>query len=777
MQIESIDFTGLSDTATKALLHEHQLGLTVDEARKIQFEILQRPPTLTELVLWSIQGSEHCSYKSSRPFLKAFVTDAPNVILGPREDAGIVEAAVDNEGRRYGIALSHESHNHPSQIVPYEGAATGVGGNVRDVCCMGATVVALADGLRFGSPDTNKTRWIQSGVVSGIAGYGNPLGIPSLAGDVWFDDGYADNCLVTVLTLGAIAEDELIHSSAPSDSAGYALILVGKPTDNSGFGGASFASFELAESEKEKNKGAVQEPNAFLERHLLKSTYALRDRLRESGQISRVGFKDLGAGGVACAAVELADSAGLGADLELEKIHLGMDNLPPHVALCSETQERFMWVAPGDLVPMILEHYNEVYALPEVSAGARASVIGRIRPDGRFRVTRNGELLVDAEARDVTEGLIYNRPWTFAPRRFQEPGTTFHHEDANAVLRALLAHPNVADRAPIYENYDKQVQGLVQLERGAAAAGVLRPFDTPHFPEEIRPTGIAVAVDQNPRYNRIDPYWGGVLAVLGAMRKVAATGATPIAITDCLCYGNPEKPAQMADFVLGVNGVADACRKIHLREHPLSPVPIVAGNVSLYNESANSAIPPSPMIGCIGRIADATRAVPLGLSTPDSDVFLVGERLNELGGSLLYQHFGFTGASIPKPDFAETERELHTLTRLVDDGLVTAAIPIAEGGLAVAASRMAIAGRIGIRLQVESDLLPLRILFSETPGFVFAADPANREQIETTLRDARVWWQRVGTSGGEQITLQENIDIPLAEASTLYQNGLRDALR
>lgn len=777
MKIESIDFTGLGDPAVLDILREHQLGLTVGEARKIQFEILKRPPTLTELVLWSIQGSEHCSYKSSRPFLKAFVTDAPNVILGPREDAGIVEAAVDNAGRRYGIALSHESHNHPSQIVPYEGAATGVGGNVRDVCCMGATVVALADGLRFGPPDANKTRWIQSGVVSGIAGYGNPLGIPSLAGDVWFDEGYADNCLVTVLTLGAIAEDELIHSSAPANSAGYALILVGKPTDNSGFGGASFASFELAEAEKEKNKGAVQEPNAFLERHLLKSTYALRDRLRESGQIPRVGFKDLGAGGVACAAVELADSAGLGADVELERIHVGMDNLPPHVALCSETQERFMWVAPDDLVPMILEHYNVTYALPQVSIGARASVIGRIRADGRFRVTWNGETLVDAEARNVTEGLIYNRPWQFAPRRFQEPGSTFHNEDPNAVLTALLAHPNVADLAPIYENYDKQVQGLVQLERGIASAGVLRPFDTPHFPEEIRPTGIAVAVDQNPRYNRIDPYWGGVLAVLGAMRKVAATGATPTAITDCLCYGNPEKPAQMADFVLGVNGVADACRKVHLREHPLSSIPIVAGNVSLYNESANSAIPPSPMIGCIGRIDDARLAVGLGLTGDNHDLYLIGERLNELGGSLLYQHFGFTGASIPRPDFSETERELHTVTRLVEQSLVTAAIPIAEGGLAIAASRMAISGGTGVRLQVHSDLLPLRILFSETPGFLLEAAPENRAGIENALATAGIWWQRIGTSGGNRISLQDSIDLSLEEASSHYREGLRSALR
>ena len=302
------DLSVLSLEAIASLIKQYRLALTVEEALTIQNVFLKRPPTLAELVLWSIQGSEHCSYKSTRRHLSKFNTNSSQVILGPKEDAGIVAVATDETGLRYGVVMSHESHNHPSQIVPYEGAATGVGGNVRDVSCMGAEVIAVADSLRFGELSRPKTHWIQQGVVRGIAGYGNPLGIPNVAGDVYFDAGYNDNCLVTVVTLGVVPENRVIHSFAPLNAEGYVFILVGKPTDNSGFGGASFASAALDEGQKESNKGAVQEPNAFLQRHILKANNALFDILHEKNLINRVGFKDLGAGGIACASVELADA-------------------------------------------------------------------------------------------------------------------------------------------------------------------------------------------------------------------------------------------------------------------------------------------------------------------------------------------------------------------------------------------------------------------------------------------------------------------------------------
>ncbi|MGL5742436.1 MAG: AIR synthase related protein [Legionella sp.] len=310
------------------------------------------------------------------------MTQAPHVILGPKEEAGIVAVATDKQNRRYGIVVSHESHNHPSQLVPFEGAATGVGGNVRDVCCMGAAVIAVADSLRFGDINRPKTKWIQQGVVQGIAGYANPLGIPNLGGDTYYDEAYNENCLVTVVTLGIVREDHIIHSYAPAHATDYQFILVGKPTNNSGFGGAAFASATLSEEQQEQNKGAVQEPNTFLQRHILKANYAMFAWLRENNLIDRVGFKDLGTGGIACASIELAEAGGYGAEINLDHVPTSMSHLLPAVILCSETQERFMWIVPKELVETFLHHYNTRFALHEICDGAQATVVGTLRNDG-----------------------------------------------------------------------------------------------------------------------------------------------------------------------------------------------------------------------------------------------------------------------------------------------------------------------------------------------------------------------------------------------------------
>jgi phosphoribosylformylglycinamidine synthase subunit PurL len=538
----TLDFTTLSRSAIQDLLQRYQLNLSIDEVLFIQNNLLKRAPTLAECVLWSIQGSEHCSYKSSRKHLKQFNTTGPHVILGAKEDAGIVSIAADATGRRYGLVVSHESHNHPSQIVPYEGAATGVGGNVRDVCCMGAEVIAVADSLRFGDIKRPKTHWLHQGVVAGIAGYGNPLGIANLAGDVYYDPAYNENCLVTVVTLGIVPEDRIIHSYAPKNADDYVFILVGKPTDNSGFGGASFASATLSAEDTEKNKGAVQEPNAFLQRHLLKANYALFDWLAAENLIDRVGFKDLGAGGVACASVELAEAGGYGADIQVEAIPTSMPDLPAVVRLCSETQERFMWVVPPDLVEPILKHYNETFALPTVSAGAKAAVIGRIRKDQNYVVTEHGQEIVHAKAADITQGILYDRPYSRSEKKLVEPDLKLPADDFNRMLLRMLAHENIASRAPVFENYDKQVQGRTVIEAGSADAGVMQPFNSEQYPAEIRGVGVALSLDHNPRYNQIDAYWGAVNAVVESVRNVVAVGATPIALTDCLCFGNPEKP-------------------------------------------------------------------------------------------------------------------------------------------------------------------------------------------------------------------------------------------
>lgn len=773
---EVFDLVDLSREEIHTLLKKYQLVLTVDEALTIQNTILKRPPTLAELVLWSIQGSEHCSYKSSRKHLKKLVTDGPNVILGAKEDAGIVEVARDHQGHRYGIVISHESHNHPSQIVPYEGAATGVGGNVRDVCCMGAEVIAIADALRFGEISRQKTQWIQEGVVAGIAGYGNPIGVPTLAGDVYYDAGYNENCLVTVVTLGVVRDDHVIHSYAPAHAEQHVYILVGKPTDNSGFGGASFASTELEEEHQERNKGAVQEPNAFLKRHLLKANYALFEILREKNVIHQVGFKDLGAGGVACASVELAEAGGYGAEIHLEKVPTSMSHLHPSVILCSETQERFMWVVPPSLVDLILHHYNQTFALPDISAGAQAQVVGKIRTDGLYVVTYRGEEMVRARASDVTKGILYDRPYQPKDKKFVEPNLP-EPTDYNAILLQLLAHENIASRAPIFEKYDKQVQGRTVLEAGEADAGVMQPFNEEKYPEEIRQVGIALSVDQCPRYNKIDPYWGAVNAVVEAARNVAAVGALPQAATDCLCFGNPEKLEHMWDFTESVRGIADACQAIGLKEFPGASLPVISGNVSLYNESKVGAIPASPMISCLGKLTDVQKCVTRHLQQKDSLLILVGDRLDECGGSVYYDLHQELGATIPKPNLQTIASEIFALNEAIQQGLVLAAHDISEGGMAVALAEMSFKNQIGVRIDLPGDLPLSKKLFSETGGFLLEVARQSWDNFKKIFNRYNMPVILLGeTTSSSCLQMLNVIDLPIIDAKKTWEHGLRDKL-
>jgi phosphoribosylformylglycinamidine synthase len=773
---ELVDFTGLSDPEIKTKLVELNIPLTVEEVLKIQNDMLGRAPSLSELILFSIQGSEHSSYKSSRNHLKQFTTEGPDVVLGAKEDAGVVAVATDNDGHRWCVVLSHESHNHPSQIVPYEGAATGVGGNVRDVMCMGAEVIACTDSLRFGEIKNNKTKWIHDGVVAGIAGYGNPLGIPNIGGDLYYHEGYNENCLVTLVTLGIVREDNIIHSYAPQDADGYDLVLIGKPTDNSGFGGASFASLELEEEKKEQNKGAVQEPNAFLERHLLKSTYALFDILKEKRLIDNIGFKDLGAGGVACASVELAETSGYGSEVWMDKVHIGMDNLHPSVYLCSETQERFMWVCPPDITPLIVDHYNKVFNFPGVSKGAQASVIGKIRNDGQYIVHNGNEEIVNALAADVTEGFLYDRPYEARENIFTEPDIP-EPSDYNQTLLNILSHENMASREPVFESYDKQVQGRIHTETGLADSGVMAPFNSENYPEEIRNVGIALSTDHNPRYGLIDPYWGGVNAVLEAVRNVAAVGATPHALSDCLCFGSPEKPHQMWEFVEAVRGVADACHAITLKDNPNHATPIIAGNVSFYNESKNGAIPPSPIVSCLGRLKDVNKTVPAHFQNTDSAILMIGERKNELGGSVYYSLYNELGANVPKPNFEEVKKQIFALTDCIDDGLVSSCHDIADGGLASALAEMTFGNGIGCNVKIESNLSMDKLLFSETGGFILEVSKENMYLIQNLFSDRSISVYDIGVTTPQKfLKMNELIMLPISKARDAWKNGLRDKL-
>ena len=773
---EIIDFSRLESDAIQTKLAELNIPLTPEEAMKIQNEMLGRAPSLAELVLFSIQGSEHCSYKSSRSHLKQFTTEGPDVILGAKEDAGVVSVATDHEGHRWCVVMSHESHNHPSQIVPYEGAATGVGGNVRDVMCMGAEVIACTDSFRFGDINRNKTKWIHDGVVAGIAGYGNPLGIPNISGDIYYHEGYNENCLVTLVTLGIVREDHIIHSYAPKNADGYDLILIGKPTDNSGFGGASFASLELEEKKKEQNKGAVQEPNAFLERHLLKSTYALFNILKEKNLINNIGFKDLGAGGVACASVELADTSGYGSEVWMDKIHIGMENLHPSVYLCSETQERFMWVSPPELTNFIVDHYNTAFDLPGVSAGSMASIIGKIRNDGQYIVHNGNEEIVNAPAKDITEGFLYNRPFEQREITFAEPNLS-EPLDYNQVLLNILSHENMASREPVFEQYDKQVQGRTQMETGVADAGVMAPFNSEKYPSEIRDIGIALSTDHNPRHGLINPYWCGVNSVVEAMRNVAAVGTTPHAITDCLCFGSPENPHQMWDFVESVRGITEACHAITLKDNPDHPTPIIAGNVSFYNESKSGAIPPSPIVSCLGRIQDVNKIIPMHFQKSDSIILMVGERKDELGGSVYYSLYNELGINLPMPDLKEVKNQIFALNNCIEKRLVLSCHDIADGGVASAVAEMTFGNEIGCDIKIINDLRTDKTLFSETGGFVLELSMNNIEAVQSIFSNYGIELIKIGSTNNSGVMIFNSVvKLSVKKVKDAWTNGLREKL-
>ncbi len=813
-----LPFSKLTDEELVGVLQKHKIGLSIAEARHIP-ELLGRDPTLTEAIVWGIQGSEHCSYKSSRKHLRGFPVNAPNVIVPVGEDSGVfslTELEVADEhvvgGRRverYGVVVAHESHNHPSQIVPFEGAATGVGGIVRDIACMGGRVIGTMDSLRFGDISRNESKWIAGGVFSGISGYGNPIGVPNVGGDVAFHAGYNENCLVNVVALGTVLESEVIHSYVPDEAAdrGYEFVAVGKPTDRSGMGGASFASqsfsdvgeetgtgSEQASLALEAKKSAVQEPNPFLKRHILVSTYALFRELKERGWLGRVAFKDLGAGGNICSTVELIAKKGFGAEVNLEKIHTAYPGIAPAVIACSETQERFMWACDPEITDFIVNHYNVKWNLPMVCENARASKIGHVTR-GNYVLKYEGEVMASAAAEHITEGFLYDRPFLRAEKKLVEPVFEMPVR-LDEVLLKLLGSENIASRKAIYEKYDKQVQGFVTIETGEADASVMVPFLDHEELGEGRYVGLANAVAGNPWYGDIDAYWQGANAVVGSMRACAAVGAYPQALTDCLNYGNPEKPDQMAELVDGIRGIKEALEGIHLKNHPEFATPVVSGNVSLYNEGKTGSIPPSAVVACFGKIDDARKAVTMRLKAAGNVLYMIGERKDECGGGEYYRAMGVgVGAGVPKPDFALVEREIFAMTDCVASGLVKSAKAIGIGGVLVAAAQMCIGGfhdgKIGVKIDSEkvrnleagglssAALRSDKSLFSETGGFVVEVEPASCEAFMKTCAARGVTPVEIGkTVIEETFTLKGGSDfsLPLEQIRNTWTQGLREKL-
>lgn len=775
-------------------LKKHNLGLTTYEARKIA-ELLRRDPTLVELHIFNVEWSEHCSYKSSRTTLKEFLpTSAPNVIQGPEEDAGIIELCTI-EGERYGLVIAHESHNHPSQVLPLEGAATGIGGIVRDVNCMGAEVVGVANSLRFGNPNgryKERTRWIAQGVVDGIWQYGNALGVPNLGGDVVFSDCFDDNCLVNVIAIGVVKEKEIIHSKVPpqANEKEYEVILVGKPTDDSGFGGVAFASEIL--NEEEERRGAVQVPDPFLKNVLFKANREVFKLVREKNL--KIGFKDLGGGGLACAASEIGSSGGFGLEIDLNKVHISLPNLLPEVICCAETQERYILIVPSEITEEVLKIYNQDWDLPNVYEGARASVIGKVIKEKKLRLWHKGEedlsvskIVCEADIDKITRGIIYDRKekervWTEKEPEFDLP------KDLGEVLLKILSSPNVASREYIYRFYDTEVQGNTVIRPGEADAGVIAPIPN-------HPVGVALSCDGNPAYGKISPYWGGATAVAESMRNVAAVGAVPSCLTDCLNFGNPEKPTAFWEFREGVRGLTDAAKNLYLKGYPHTPVPIVSGNVSFYNESAKGiAIDPSPIICCIGILEDVSKAITMQLKQEGNLIYLVGKRFDELGGSIYYQEMlGVYGCNVPKVRYEEERGMLYGVIEAVNLGYIASCHDISNGGLIVTIAEMMMGGGAEGELGAEIDLkeyqeensaLNLRIdklLFSESSGFVLEVPKKFANKVEEIFRNYKICAYRIGKVIKDKelrIKAKElEIKVQLTCLKSSWLRGLPEAMR
>lgn len=723
-----IRILGQDDAAILAQNRAAGLTLSPGEWRGLA-ERIGRDLTLPEAFLLDVSLSEHCSYKSSRPLLKKHLPPlATHVILGPGEDAGIVSLGPWN-GEEWALVVAHESHNHPSQVLPVEGAATGIGGIVRDVYCMGADVIGVLDPLRFGDPDGPNgahVRAIARGVVQGIAEYGNALGVPNLGGDVYFDAGFDDNCLVNVVALGVMRRSRIIRSRVPQEARTepYVLVLVGKPTDSTGLGGASFASQILDEAEAAQNRGSVQVHDPFLKRVLVEATKEVWERIEREAVL--VGCKDLGAGGLGGASSELVLAGGFGAEIDLDRVPMGEPGLRPHQVLCGETQERFVWALPERWAQDFCDVFNRDYELDRVYPNARAAVIGRVIPERIYRCRWHGETVVELGHAILEDSPIAARslaPRTEAPPVADPVGPA---EDGIAWqdwAEEFLARPNRASRAPIYRGYDQEVQGRAFLRPGEADAGVVRPIPGAAL-------GLAVAVDGNPDYGRLDPYWGGALAVLESVRNVVATGAVPIALTDCLNFGNPEEPVALGEMESALRGMHDACVAVGSPGRPEEPLPLVSGNVSLYNQSSRGrAIPPSPIVACFGTLADYSRALTQRLRHPGSMLFLLGRR---------ERHWGRPGPApggrVPDIPLTTQVAELRAAQAGIAAGLVLSAHDIADGGLLAAVFEMAVREEGPEGTGVDLDFAPLasalplhELLLSESPGFLFEIAPGDAE--------------------------------------------------
>ncbi|ADV84558.1 phosphoribosylformylglycinamidine synthase subunit PurL [Terriglobus saanensis] len=778
---------------TPAILKLH--NITDDEYAKIH-ATLCRTPSLTELGIYSVMWSEHCSYKSSKVHLKRLPTKSDLVVQGPGENAGIIDV-----GEGWACAFKIESHNHPSYIEPYQGAATGVGGILRDIFTMGARPLAVMDSLRFGPLDAKdpteaaKNRQIMEGVVHGVAGYGNCFGVPNLGGETRFEECYSGNPLLNAFALGLVRMDEIFYAKATG--VGNPVIYVGAKTGRDGIHGATMASEEFTEGSEQKRPN-VQMGDPFLEKLLLEACL----EVMHLPSHAVLGIQDMGAAGLTCSICEMGARGGVGLDVELDLVPQRETGMTSYEIMLSESQERMLLVAEKGKEQEVLDVFAKW--------GLDAAIVGTVIEENRMKIRQHGVLVADLSNESLTdEAPLYHRPvgvWK-APVPLEPPAWVLEElqkpRDYTADLKKLLASGNICDKKYIFEQYDSMVQtNTVQGPGGEA--GMIRIKGTgknrPEEPGEAklktedlqlatpnRERGLAMALAGNGRWTWLDPKLGAMHAVAEAARKVACTGAKPVAATNCLNFGNPMKPEIMAQLSLAIDGIAEACTALG--------TPITGGNVSLYNETRIGGeavgIYPTPVLGIVGIIDDVTKAVPSGFVGRNDEVILltgassIGERspedlVKELGSTALAQSvFGTTWGTPPAFNLQD-EAALHQLLQLLaKEGLLTSAFDLSDGGLAVALAKACVKGNVGCEIfpsHLNNSLRQVSELFSETSAVIVTARPGTFAKIDAhTEKVGTIFAQHIGITGGDRLTIpfeDASIRISVSDLSLAFNEKL-----
>ena len=711
-------------TVTPEVVKSH--GLTEGEYKRIE-QILGRAPNYLELGIFSVMWSEHCSYKSSRVHLRKFPTTGPRVVMGPGENAGVIDI-----GDGWVAAFKMESHNHPSFIEPYQGAATGVGGILRDVFTMGARPIACLDSLRFGDLDAPRMKYLVDGVVRGISGYGNCIGIPTVGGETSFHRSYNGNILVNVFALGVARRDKIFTGTA--SGVGNPVIYVGSKTGRDGIHGATMASAEFDETSEEK-RPTVQVGDPFTEKLLLEACLELMDT------DAIVGIQDMGAAGLTSSSFEMAGRAGTGVRLDLGRVPMRETGMTPYEIMLSESQERMLIVAKAGREQEVIDIFDKW--------DLNVAVIGKVTDDGHVRLDWQGQEVAAIPVEPVsTEAPVYDRPMErpkymdrVAPK-LERPGLP--DADITVPFLRLVASPNLCSKRWIWEQYDTTVRTNTIARSEQRDAAIIR----------VKGTGRALAMtsDVNPVYCYLDPYEGGKQAVAEAARNIAVSGGVPVAITDCLNFGSPERPEIMWQFAEAIRGISDACRALE--------TPVVSGNVSFYNETERNAVYPTPSVGMVGILEDETKGCGLAFPEPGLDVIVLGETRDEMGGSEWQQmHMPDALSAPPRVDLDRERALINLLIGLHADDLLRSAHDISNGGLAIALGESSMSG-IGCHVDLgghAEEIDAVGLLFSESQGrAVVSCTNANRDEVLRRAKEAGIAAIRAGHSSAGTFLIERN---------------------